>query len=85
MSNEENKSETESKIIIDTPFIKLDSFLKFCGVAVTGAEAKELVLEGKVEVNGEKCMMRGKKLYNDDTVKVFNECYKVVSRADSGD
>ena len=41
------------KIEISTPFIKLDSLLKFAGAAETGAVAKQLVQEGRVKVNGE--------------------------------
>ena len=46
----ERKEET---IAINTPFIKLDSLLKFAGAAETGAMAKELIQEEKVKVNGE--------------------------------
>ena len=45
------------KVVITTEFIKLDSFLKFAGLTDTGGQAKELVLEGKVKVNGEVCTM----------------------------
>ena len=53
------KTET---IEITTPFIKLDSFLKFSGVAETGGMAKEMIAAGLVRVGGEVCLMRGKKL-----------------------
>ena len=56
------------KVEITTQFIKLDSFLKFAGLTDTGGQAKELVLEGQVKVNGEVCTMRGKKLRGGDTV-----------------
>ena len=56
------------EVSIATPFIKLDSFLKFAGAAETGGQAKELVQEGKVLVNGEPCTMRGKKLRPGDRV-----------------
>lgn len=56
------------EITINTEFIKLDAFLKFCGEAGTGGEAKLLVTDGKVRVNGETCTMRGKKLYPGDKV-----------------
>ena len=49
-------------ILIHTEFIKLDSLLKFAGLAETGGEAKAMVQEGLVKVNGEVCTMRGKKL-----------------------
>ena len=55
-------------ITIQTEFIKLDSFLKFCGAISTGGEAKIAIAEGEVQVNGEVCTMRGKKLRGGDTV-----------------
>ena len=55
-------------INITTEFIKLDAFLKFAGVAGTGGEAKMLIAEGRIEVNGEVCTQRGKKLYPGDVV-----------------
>lgn len=60
------------KIVIDikTDFIKLDSFLKFAGVAETGGHAKEIVAEGVCFVNGERCQMRGKKLRDGDILKI---------------
>lgn len=47
---------------ITTEYIKLDSFLKLCGVSQSGGAAKELVTEGKILVNGEICTQRGRKL-----------------------
>ena len=46
------------KVLITTEFIKLDSFLKYAGLTDTGGQAKEMVLEGMVKVNGEVCTMR---------------------------
>ena len=56
------------KIAIETDFIKLDSLLKFAALVGTGGEAKAVIAEGLVSVNGEICTMRGKKLYPGDTV-----------------
>ncbi len=56
------------KILIHTEFIKLDSLLKLAGLVETGGEAKLLIQNGQVEVNGEVCTMRGKKLRPGDTV-----------------
>ena len=56
------------KIAITTDFIKLDAFLKFAGLAGTGGEAKMLINDGLVGVNGETCTMRGKKLRPGDRV-----------------
>ena len=49
------------KIGIHSEFIKLDAFLKLSGLAETGGEAKLMVADGEVLVNGEVCTQRGKK------------------------
>lgn len=56
------------KIQISTEFIKLDQLLKFAGISLSGADAKELILSGAVSVNGEVCTMRGKKIRPGDEV-----------------
>ena len=52
----------EAEVAITTPFIKLDSLLKLAGIVFTGGEAKEMVLAGIVEVDGETCLERGRKI-----------------------
>ena len=68
------------KIEITTEYIKLDSFLKLSGAALTGGNAKETVQNGGAMVNGEVCTMRGKKLRHGDTVQLKGEnvVYEVV-------
>ncbi len=56
------------KVKIETEFIKLDAFLKFAGVMDTGGVAKLAILDGEVQVNGETCTQRGKKLRPGDIV-----------------
>jgi len=60
-------------IKINTEFIKLDQLLKFAAIAESGADAKDMILCEMVEVNGEICTMRGKKIRNNDTVRVIFE------------
>lgn len=60
----------DNNVNITTDFIKLDQLLKFSGAVAIGSEAKELILGGKVFVNGEICTQRGKKLRSGDVVKV---------------
>ena len=73
------KAETVSEdVSISTDFIRLDSFLKFRGIAMTGGEAKALVQDGKVKVNGEVCTARGKKLRPGDTVRAFGTEYHII-------
>ncbi|MBE6992130.1 MAG: RNA-binding S4 domain-containing protein [Ruminococcaceae bacterium] len=64
-------------IEIVTDFIKLDSFLKFANVVESGGEAKAVVQEGLVKVNGEVCLMRGKKLVKGDVVSFAGVTLKV--------
>ncbi len=66
------------KIEISTPFIKLDSLLKFAGAAETGAVAKQLVQEGRVKVNGEVCTARGKKIKSGDIVSFLKTDYEII-------
>lgn len=57
-------------IKIDTEFIRLDNLLKFAGAVDTGGEAKFVIQDGQVLVNGEVCTMRGKKMRNGDKVQI---------------
>ncbi len=57
-------------ITITTEYIKLQDLLKFAGVVYTGGEAKVLIQEGAVTVNGEVCTQRGKKLRQGDRVQL---------------
>ncbi|MGI6108602.1 MAG: RNA-binding S4 domain-containing protein [Eubacteriaceae bacterium] len=57
-------------IKIKTEFIKLDQLLKFGGLTGSGGEAKLLITDGFVSVNGEVCTMRGKKIRPGDKVQV---------------
>ena len=68
------------KITIDSEIIRLDAFLKFCGVFVTGGQAKRMIQEGFVKVNGETCLMRGKKLKSGDEAEFDGVVYEVCTR-----
>ena len=70
----ERKSEN---VAISTDFIRLDSFLKFKGIAMTGGEAKSFVQDGIVKVDGEVCTARGKKLRQGNTVSIFSVDYHI--------
>lgn len=67
----------QETVLIRTEFIKLDSLLKFAGAVETGGQAKELVQEGKVLVNGEVCLMRGRKVRPGDSVVVLDVEYMI--------
>lgn len=53
---------------IHTEYIKLDDLLKFAGVLGSGGQAKAVIVDGLVKVDGEVCTMRGKKLRPGDVV-----------------
>ncbi|MBQ1229260.1 MAG: RNA-binding S4 domain-containing protein [Firmicutes bacterium] len=69
------------KIIIDTEYIKLDSMLKFAAAVGTGGEAKFVISEGMVNVNGEVCTMRGKKLRAGDVVEFQGMEFEIANEA----
>jgi len=64
-------------IRINTEFIKLDQFLKWAGSVSTGAEGKLLVGEGKVKVNGEAEIKRGRKLRAGDIIETGKEVFRI--------
>lgn len=64
-------------VFITTDFIRLDSFLKFKGIAETGGQAKQFIKDGIVKFNGEVCTARGKKIRNGDTVSIFSTDYHI--------
>ena len=59
------------------PFIKLDQFLKLAGVVSTGGQAKQLILDGQVRVNGQVETRRGRKLRFGDEVVVLGQLWQV--------
>jgi len=71
------------KITITGKYIKLDSLLKFANITSTGGEAKDMILSGKVKVNGITCTMRGKKLLEGDQIEANGELI-IISTAEGG-
>ncbi len=65
------------KIKISTPYIELDSFLKFANLVSSGGEAKILIQNGEVILNGEVCTQRKKKLYPNDTISLDGKSFTV--------
>jgi len=65
-------------IEINTEYIKLDQLLKWAGIAQSGAEAKMLIEELNVNVNGTVETKRGKKIRKNDIVEVKGEKYRII-------
>lgn len=59
-------------------FIKLGQLLKAVGMAESGADAKALILDEYVKVNGEVCIQRGRKIYDGDIVELDDKSVKVI-------
>ncbi len=70
--------EQKIKVEIHTDYIKLDALLKYAGAAETGGQGKEMVTSGEVQVNGELCRMRGKKIRRGDRVQVGGKEIEVI-------
>lgn len=64
-------------ITIHTEFIKLEAALKLANAVPSGGMAKNLILDGQAQVNGEICTMRGKKLYPGDQVSFMGQTYLI--------
>lgn len=58
------------EIKITTDYIKLDQFLKLCGAAQTGGQAKIMIAEGMINVNNEVAFERGKKIRKNDIIDI---------------
>ena len=65
-------------ITLREDFIKLGQALKAAGLVESGVEAKIVILDGEVCVNGETEFQRGKKLYDGDVVSFRGEKIKIV-------
>ena len=68
----------EIPVVIHTEFIKLQDAMKYANIVYSGGEAKTLILEEQVKVNGETCTMRGKKLYPGDRFSFDGDTYLIT-------
>ena len=71
------KKDNSIPVSISTEFIKLQDAMKYANIVYSGGEAKQLILEEQVLVNGEVCTMRGKKLYNGDKFTFDGQTYLI--------
>lgn len=79
------KKKEEKDIFITTENIPLDKAIKFSGIAGTGGQAKMLIQDGLVKVNGEICLSRGKKLKAGDYFEFENVIYNVKKQIIRGE
>ena len=69
----------ERRIGIDGEMIRLGQLLKLAGAAAGGADAKALIADGRVTVNGERELRRGRQLHPGDVVRVGAETMRIVT------
>ncbi|NLA88213.1 MAG: RNA-binding S4 domain-containing protein [Clostridiales bacterium] len=69
----------ETPVSIESEFIRLDALLKYACIAQSGGEAKILIQDGRVAVNGDVCTQRGRKIRPGDTVSISNAILKIFS------
>lgn len=65
------------KVIIRDDFIKLGQAMKLAGMVGSGVDAKMLIQDGQVEVNGEVEYQRGKKLHEGDVITFDGESVQI--------
>ena len=73
----QKNSGDQTPVRIQTEFIKLESALKLANLVSSGGEAKQMILDEQIQVNGEVCTMRGKKLYPGDTFLFQSRIYVI--------
>ena len=71
------KKDNSIPVVISTEFIKLQDAMKYANIVYSGGEAKALIQEGEVTVNGEVCTMRGKKLRPGDSFEFMGQKYLI--------
>lgn len=76
----------KKKIVkITSDFIRLDAALKLCGAVQTGGQAKMLIGDEQVRVNGKICIQRGKKLREGDRFSFGDTEYTITNPSDDGE
>ena len=70
-----SEGKEEIMVKIETDFITLGQFLKLADWIQSGGQAKIAVKELDIFVNGEKENRRGRKLYENDEIKINGEIY----------
>ena len=71
------KKDNNIPVVIQTEYIKLQDAMKYANIVYSGGEAKQLIQEEQVKVNGEVCTMRGKKLRPGDSFEFMGNLYLI--------
>ena len=71
-------TQAPKNLLIYTEFIKPEAALKLANATESGGMAKTVIQDGEVQVNGEVCTMRGKKLYPGDRFTFMGTEYVIT-------
>lgn len=71
----------KKEVPITTEFIRLDAALKLANVVGTGGQAKMLIEDEQIKVNGEICTQRGKKLRDGDVFAFENQEFLICKES----
>lgn len=72
----------KTRVNITTEYITLDSAMKYVGLVGSGGQAKMLIADGLVKVNGQENSVFRKKLYNGDTFEFEGEIFEIKRQQD---
>jgi ribosome-associated protein len=75
---DEKQTESMRVVMIDREPVELYKILKFESLVSTGGEAKQVIADGRVRVNGEVETRKRKKIYSGDMIAFDGEQVKVV-------
>jgi ribosome-associated protein len=76
---------TQHTVLIRSQPIELYKILKFEGFAASGAEAKQLIDDGYVRVNGESEFRRRRKIVDQDCIEIHNQQLRIVATTVAAD
>ena len=68
----------EIEIKLREDYIKLGQALKAAGIAESGVDAKFMIQDGMISVNGERELRRGRKLYDQDEVSTGELLIRII-------
>lgn len=76
-----DETENYATVVLRSEPVELYKILKFEGLASSGAEAKQMIDEGLVKVNGEDEFRRRRKIVDDDRIQFEGQLYRIVTDA----
>lgn len=67
------------QIEVSGEYIKLGQLLKLAGITGSGSDAKMLIQDGQIKLNGSVCTERGKKVRSGDIIKYLDDEIQIIT------